>query len=169
MKPNILDKLFRDRHIQTPQDPFHMMAGLGGRLLNSTFGILTKEGLESFINIWKNFEMPSTWSRQQNPVTHRHSYFMSDILRLVMIFPFLLKRFLNDTMVKNEVIQEIKSQNSLQRASQAVLLINNCWINFAVLAKLIFSVSMKNSDYTRLDYLTKKFSDVVLKVRLHNV
>lgn len=47
-----------------------MMAGLGGRLLDSTFEIFTKEGLENFIITWKNFEMPTTWSRQQNPVTY---------------------------------------------------------------------------------------------------
>jgi hypothetical protein len=166
LKPNILDELFRDRHIQTPQDPFHMMAGLGGRLLDSTFEIFTKEGLENFIITWKNFEMPTTWSRQQNPVTHRHSYFMSDVLRLTMIFPFLLRRFLDSTMVKSEVIQEIKSQNSLQRASQAVLLIKQCWINFALLAKLVFTSTLKSTDYIRIDQLTKTFSDVVLKVRI---
>ena len=71
-------------------------------------------------------------------------------------------------MVKSEVIQEIKSQNSLQRASQAVLLINKCWINFAVLAKLVFTATLKNSDYIILDQLVKNFSDVLLKVSLYN-
>ena len=91
---------------------------------------------------------------------------MSDVLRLTMIFPFLLRRFLDNTMVKSEVIQEIRSQNSLQRASQAVLLIKQCWINFALLAKLVFTSTLKSTDYTRIDQLTKTFSDVVLKVRI---
>ncbi|CAB4435506.1 unnamed protein product [Rhizophagus irregularis] len=60
-------------------------------------------------------------------------------------------------------IQEIKSQNSLQRASQAVLLIKQCWINFALLAKLVFTSTLKSTDYIRIDQLTKTFSDVVLK------
>ncbi|CAB4440300.1 unnamed protein product [Rhizophagus irregularis] len=72
-------------------------------------------------------------------------------------------RFLDSTMVKSEVIQEIKSQNSLQRASQAVLLIKQCWINFALLAKLVFTSTLKSTDYIRIDQLTKTFSDVVLK------
>jgi hypothetical protein len=142
-----------------------MMAGLGGRLLDSTFNIFTKEGLENFIITWKDFEIPSTWSRQQNPVTHRQSYFMSDILRLTMIFPFLLRRFLDTNMVKSEVIQEIRNQNSLQRASQAVLLINKCWINFAILTKLVFTSTLQDSDYARLEQLSKNFTDIVLKVR----
>ena len=51
LRQNILDKLLRDRHTQIPQDPFHMMAGLDERLLDSTFNIFTKEGLENFIII----------------------------------------------------------------------------------------------------------------------
>uniref|UniRef100_U9UCI9 Uncharacterized protein n=1 Tax=Rhizophagus irregularis (strain DAOM 181602 / DAOM 197198 / MUCL 43194) TaxID=747089 RepID=U9UCI9_RHIID len=97
----------KDRHIQTPQDPFHMMAGLGGRLLDSTFEIFTKEGLENFIITWKNFEMPTT--------------------------------FLDNTIVKSEVIQEIKT-------------------------KLVFTSTLKSTDYIRIDQLTKTFSDVVLKL-----
>ncbi|PKC55934.1 hypothetical protein RhiirA1_474784 [Rhizophagus irregularis] len=98
----------KDRHIQTPQDPFHMMAGLGGRLLDSTFEIFIKEGLENFIITWKNFEMPTTW-------------------------------FLDNTIVKSEVIQEIKT-------------------------KLVFTSTLKSTDYIRIDQLTKTFSDVVLKL-----
>src|SRR5688572_12456923 len=32
LTPNILDELARNRHIQTPQDPFHCLAGLSRRL-----------------------------------------------------------------------------------------------------------------------------------------
>jgi hypothetical protein len=71
LEKNILDELFQNRHAQTPQDPFHMIAGLGGRLLNSTFDILSREGLDAFIVTWKSFEIPSTWSQQQNRITHR--------------------------------------------------------------------------------------------------
>ena len=123
LEQNILDKLFRDHHIQIPQDLFHMIAGLSGRLLNSTIEILSKEGLDAFIITWKSFEIPLTWSQQQNPVTHRQSYFISDILRLTMILPFLLKRFLNASMIKSDIIQGLKQQNSLRRSTQAISLI----------------------------------------------
>lgn len=164
-EPNILDKLYRNRHTQTPHDPFHMIAGLGGRLLNSTFEILLKEGLDAFIVTWKSFEILSTWSRQQNPVTHRQSYFMSDILRLTMIFPFILNRFLNVTMIKNDIVRELKRENSLRRASQVVGIIIRCWVNFATLAKLVFTSALQDSDYVELDRLSKDFTDSVLRVK----
>jgi hypothetical protein len=141
-----------------------MIAGLGSRLLNSTFDILSKKGLDTFIIIWKSFEIPSIWSRQQNPITHRQSYFMSDILRLTMIYPFLLKHFLDIEMIKDDIIQKIKQQNSLRRNSQAIVLIFQCWVSFAVLAKLVFTSSLQDSDYTRLDQLSNNFNNIVLKV-----
>jgi hypothetical protein len=164
LKPNILDKLFRDRHTQTPQDPFHMIAGLGGRLLNSTFEIFSKKGLDTFVVTWKSFEISSTWSHQQNPITHRQSYFMSDILRLTMIYPFILKRFLSTEMIKDDIIQKIRQQNSLRRSSQAIAFIFQCWVSFAILAKLVFTSSLRDSDYSRLDQLLNIFIDNVLKV-----
>ena len=112
--------------------------------------------------------MPPTWLCQQNPITHRASYFMSDILRLTMIFPFLLKRFLDVNMVKIDVIQNIKERNSLQRNSQSISLIKQCWTSYAVLAKLVFTSTLKDADYIRLDQLSKTFNDIVLKVRLYN-
>jgi hypothetical protein len=168
LEPNVLDKLLKDHHTQIPQDPFHMLAGLGGRLLNSTFEIFTKEGLNAFITTWKSFEIPSTWSRQQNPITHRQSYFMFDILRLMMIFPFLLNRFLNVDIIKDDVIQELRQNNSLRRNSQAITMIIQCWINFAILAKLVFTSTLQESDYLKLDQLSRNFIDVVLKVKSYN-
>jgi hypothetical protein len=36
-KPNILDRLLRERHLQTPQDVYHATAGKIGRLLKLTY------------------------------------------------------------------------------------------------------------------------------------
>ena len=93
---------------------------------------------------------------------------MSDILRLTMIFPFLLKWFLDVNMIKNDIIRELRQQNSLQRGSQVITMIIQCWINFAVLAKLVFTSTLQNSDYARLDQLSKDFTNIVLKVKLYN-
>ena len=90
---------------------------------------------------------------------------MSDILRLTMIFPFLLKRFLSMEMVKNDILQDIKQRNSLRRSSQAITIIIQCWINFAVLAKLVFTSTLQDSDYNNLAQLSKNFTDIVLKVK----
>jgi hypothetical protein len=119
-KPNILDQLFRDRYTQTPQDAFHAIAGLGARLLNVTLEALTKDSENNFLIVWKTFEFPSYWPRQQNPISHRTSYFMSDTLRLVMMMPFLLHRFLEACFLKNNIIQSIKERNQLRANSQAV-------------------------------------------------
>uniref|UniRef100_U9UN50 Uncharacterized protein n=2 Tax=Rhizophagus irregularis TaxID=588596 RepID=U9UN50_RHIID len=51
IKPNVLDQLFRDRHTQTPQDAFHAVAGLGGRLLNITLESFTRDGEAKFLTV----------------------------------------------------------------------------------------------------------------------
>ncbi|GBC23112.2 hypothetical protein GLOIN_2v1764038 [Rhizophagus irregularis DAOM 181602=DAOM 197198] len=92
LTPNPLNQLIWDRHISTPQDIFHCFAGKANRLLIATFGLLTHSGEDTFTETWKFFEVPSCWSQWQNPITHLASYFMSDILRLTMIIPFILRR-----------------------------------------------------------------------------
>jgi hypothetical protein len=60
LSPNILDELSRDRHVQTPQDPFHCLAGLARRLFEHLFKReLEVSGLEAFNNVWRTFEIPS--------------------------------------------------------------------------------------------------------------
>jgi hypothetical protein len=83
--PSILDKLKRERHLQTPQDVYHATAGKIGRLLKLTCELFSREGEDNFIEIWRNFEIPKRWSRLPNPITHYNSFMMSDLLRLAMI------------------------------------------------------------------------------------
>ena len=40
------------------------------------------------------------------------------------------------------------------------------WINFTVLAKLVFTSTLQDSDYARLDQLSKDFTNIVLKVKI---
>jgi hypothetical protein len=93
---------------------------------------------------------------------------MSDNLRLTMIFPFLLKRFLSVEMVKNDVLEKLKQRNSLRRSSQSITFIVQCWINFSILAKLVFTSTLQDSDYENLFRLSNDFTKIVLKVRLYN-
>ncbi|CAG8756023.1 6317_t:CDS:2, partial [Racocetra persica] len=86
-----LDSLLYDRHLHTPQDAYHAIAGKAARLLDCTYSILTLYGENNLINYWKNIEIPSQWSRLPNPITYRRSFMMSDNLRILMIFPFILK------------------------------------------------------------------------------
>ncbi|UZO26556.1 uncharacterized protein OCT59_018772 [Rhizophagus irregularis] len=98
--PSILDKLKRERHLQTPQDVYHATAGKIGRLLKLTCELFSREGEDNFIEIWKNFEIPKRWSRLPNPITHYNSFMMSDLLRLAMIMPFLLNQFLKESSIE---------------------------------------------------------------------
>ncbi|CAB4398578.1 unnamed protein product [Rhizophagus irregularis] len=99
--PSILDKLKRERYLQTPQDIYHATAGKIGRLLKLTCELFSQEGEDDFVKIWKNFEIPKKWSRLPNPISHYNSFMMSDLLRLAMIMPFLLNRFLKESSLKN--------------------------------------------------------------------
>ncbi|UZN99587.1 uncharacterized protein OCT59_000854 [Rhizophagus irregularis] len=62
-KPSSFDSISRDRHIQCPHDAFHCIGGLAKEMLQSTFGILNSIGENKFLNVWRNFEYPSVWSR----------------------------------------------------------------------------------------------------------
>ncbi|CAB4426840.1 unnamed protein product [Rhizophagus irregularis] len=66
-------------------------------------------------------------------------------------------------MIKDDIIQKIRQQNSLRRSSQAIAFIFQCWVSFAILAKLVFTSSLQDSDYSRLNQLLNNFIDNVLK------
>src|SRR5581483_4077006 len=85
--PSILNKLIRDRHLQTPQDAYHTVAGKVQRLMECTFSLLNPVGETTFLRYWKIFETPSGWCRLPNPIKHRNSFMFSDCLRLAMIMP----------------------------------------------------------------------------------
>ncbi|CAB4388580.1 unnamed protein product [Rhizophagus irregularis] len=108
--PSILDKLKRERHLQTPQDVYHATAGKIGRLLKLTYELFSQEGEDNFIEIWKNFEIPKRWSRLPNPITHYNSFMMSDLLRLAMIMPFLLNQFLKESSIKRNETSMIQQR-----------------------------------------------------------
>ena len=88
--PGPLDPILHDRHRYIPQDTYHAIAGKAARILDCTCHILTSQGESKLIRYWKYFEVPAKWSRLPNPISHRHSFMMSDSLRILMIFPFIL-------------------------------------------------------------------------------
>ncbi|GES84645.1 hypothetical protein GLOIN_2v1790377 [Rhizophagus clarus] len=48
-RPSILDRLLRERHLQTPQDVYHATAGKIGRLLKLTCELFSQKGEDEFI------------------------------------------------------------------------------------------------------------------------
>lgn len=162
--PNPLDQLTRDRHVSTPQDIFHCFAGKAHRLLSSTFKLLSNIGEGIFINAWKSFENPSCWSKQQNPITHLASYFMSDILRLVMIIPFILKRCLTSDLLKRDISMSIKERLGLRSHHYVVNKIIKCWVQFSLTTCKVFSKSLTNEDYIIMEEMLESEFQMLLKV-----
>ncbi|GBC04679.1 hypothetical protein RclHR1_05800006 [Rhizophagus clarus] len=58
IQPSILDKLKRERHLQSPHDVYHITAGKALRFLRITIDALSPEGKSAFILAWKAFEYP---------------------------------------------------------------------------------------------------------------
>ncbi|GES79416.1 hypothetical protein GLOIN_2v1790377 [Rhizophagus clarus] len=59
-RSSILDRLLRERHLQTPQDVYHATAGKIGRLLKLTCELFSQKGEDqSRINMAKNFTLDS--------------------------------------------------------------------------------------------------------------
>lgn len=163
--PNILDDLFRNRHLQTPQDPFHCLAGLARRLFDHLFKYeLEKSGLDALHNTWRNFEIPRNWKRIQSPITHLDSYWMSDSLRLIMLMPFILSRCLNSTHLKQHFAITIKNNCELTNISQVKGTMIKAWSLFAKLCAKVFAIEFRKSDYQALDQLVIKLIRTLNKV-----
>ncbi len=65
----ILDQLKRERHLQSPQDVYHLTAGKVQRFLKITTEALLLEGKEEFMRVWKFFEYPKTYQIQYLTLT----------------------------------------------------------------------------------------------------
>ncbi|CAB5358408.1 unnamed protein product [Rhizophagus irregularis] len=162
--PNPLDQLIRDRHISTPQDIFHCFAGKANRLLIATFRLLTNSGEDTFTRTWKFFEVPSCWSRQQNPITHLACYFMSDILRLTMIIPFILYRCLTTNLLKHEVLTNMKERMNLQSYRHVINKIIKCWVQFSLTTRMVFSKTLTKVDYETIQKMLELECKMLLEV-----
>jgi hypothetical protein len=147
----ILDQLQREWHLQSPQDIYHLIAGKTLKLLKLTIAMLSLDGEQIFINIWKSFEYPSQWSKLPNPVSHIESFMMSDCLRLTMVMPFILNRSLiNNNCFKSSELVKFKNQSSLH-SNQVINAIIKCWSIVAKCSRLVFKLSLTNNDYIELE------------------
>ncbi|CAG8777285.1 6721_t:CDS:1, partial [Cetraspora pellucida] len=59
VKPGPLSILNWDRHVQSPQDAYHSMAGKMRTLLEATFNAFNLNGENAFLKHWKNIEKPT--------------------------------------------------------------------------------------------------------------
>ena len=157
--PSVLDKLKRERHLQTPQDIYHATAGKIGRLLKLTCELFSREGENDFIKNWKFFEIPKNWSRLPNPITHYNSFMMSDLLRLAMIMPFLLNQFLKESSLKHNEAIAIQKRINAFRINLVPKIIISCWVIIAKTMRAVFNKEFTSDSYRELQqYLKEEFS-----------
>ncbi|GET54282.1 hypothetical protein GLOIN_2v1790940 [Rhizophagus irregularis DAOM 181602=DAOM 197198] len=162
--PSILDKLKRERHLQTPQDIYHATAGKIGRLLKLTCELFSQEREDDFVKIWKNFEIPKKWSRLPNPISHYNSFMMSDLLRLAMIMLFLLNRFLKESSLKNNEAATIRQRIDVARISLLLKAIISCWVQVAKTMKAVFNKEFTLDRYKELQLCLKEEFLILPKV-----
>jgi len=160
----ILDLLQRERHLQSPQDIYHIMAGKILKFLRLTIDILSPNGRQQFISIWKLFEYPHQWSKLPNPISHIESFMMSDCLRLGMVMPFILNRFLIVDSLKPQELVKLQEQSNLRR-NQIPNAIINCWVLVAKCTQLAFKQSLTTKDYEDLENYLKKERKALTEVR----
>uniref|UniRef100_U9UVI7 BAH domain-containing protein n=1 Tax=Rhizophagus irregularis (strain DAOM 181602 / DAOM 197198 / MUCL 43194) TaxID=747089 RepID=U9UVI7_RHIID len=163
IEPGPFKMLKWDRHLQIPQDPYHSMAGKARTLLEGTFNIFNTNGENAFIEYWKNIEKPSHWYRMPNPVRYRQSFMFSDVLRLTMLMPFVLRRFLKPYHIKKEVLNNWNMEQNIKQNS-AVLKLCTCWAIEAKVLKLAFSNTMTESVYQELQELLKREYEILIQL-----
>ncbi|RGB28732.1 hypothetical protein C1646_767448 [Rhizophagus diaphanus] len=139
-KRSILDLLIRERHLQTPQDVYHLTAGKIQRLLNLTVNLLS------------------------NDVWHHESFMMSDCLRLGTVMPFIINRFLCSNYIKNNSLTTIQNRCNITRADFATKMIVTCWKVVAETMVLVFKKTYNNDDYILLQKCLKKEMEILSQV-----
>ena len=163
-RPSVLDKLKRERHLQTPQDIYHATAGKIGRLLKLTCELFSREGEDNFIKIWKNFKIPKKWLHLPNLISHSNSFMISDLLRLAMIMPFLLNQFLKESSLKHNEAVAIQQRIDASRINLVPKSIISCWVYVAKTMKAVFNKEFTSDNYKELQQCLEEEFSILPKV-----
>ena len=75
---------------------------------------------------------------------------MSDFLRLAMIMPFILQKFLKVTSLKNSEFVAIKKRSNINNINSISNYIISCWILVAKTIKVVFSNKFTSNKYKLL-------------------
>lgn len=141
------------------------MAGKARTLLDATFNVFNTNGKNDFLKHWRIIEKPSHWSRMPNPVRHRQSFMFSDILRIAMLMPFILKCFLKSHYIKTEALNKWQENLGIRR-NLVVSNLQTCWTIEAKVLKLAFSVTMTENNYQKLQEMLKKEREILIRVSI---
>ncbi|CAG8469584.1 1011_t:CDS:2 [Scutellospora calospora] len=149
-----------DNHVQTLHDIYHAMAGKARTLLDATLNIFNATGEEAFLTCWKNIEKPACWCRMPNPLRHRQSFMFSDVLKLAILMPFILRRFLKPCYIKPDILKKWQENSSKKPVTQLCSL----WTTEAKTLKLAFSTTMTEHIYKELQEMLNKERDMLIQL-----
>ncbi|UZO07040.1 uncharacterized protein OCT59_027344 [Rhizophagus irregularis] len=159
----IFDQLQWERHLQSPQDIYHIIAGKTLKLLKLMITMLSPEGERNFIREWKSFEYPKQWSKLPNPISHLESFMMSDRIRLGMVMPFILNRSLTINCLKQQEMDKLQRRIKLNR-NQVINAIIKCWAIVAKCSQLTFKISLTIDDRIELERYLKKEREALVEL-----
>jgi hypothetical protein len=82
---------------------------------------------------------------------------MSDVLRLLMILPFILQRCLHSGAIKDEYLTATKERLGLSRKNDVIKKLIKTWALVAKASKKVFSNTISRSEY--YDNLSQALND----------
>jgi hypothetical protein len=126
--------------------------------------LLSQDGKHAFITEWKSFEYPRQWQKLPNPVSHHESFMMADCLRLAMMMPFILNRFLRYNYIKSVNLAVIQHRCNINRRDAATKLIITCWRTVAETMAIVFKKSFNTNDYMSLQECLKREIKILSEV-----
>ena len=89
----------------------------------------------------------------------------SDVLRIAMLMPFILQRFLKSHHIKAETLSNWFINSGI-RQNSAALRLCTCWTIEAKVLKLTFSAIMTESIYQELQESLKREHEILIQVSL---
>lgn len=133
-----------------------------------TCELFSHEGENAFIRTWKALEKPKKWAHLPNPISHHESFMMSDYLRLAMIMPFILHRFLKVIHIKSDNLALIQQRINVQRNDLVPKYIVKCWVCVAQTMKIAFDRHFTNEKYIELQRCLDAEMNILTQV-VHNI
>jgi hypothetical protein len=81
---------------------------------------------------------------------------MSDYLRLAMMMPFILNRFLKITSLKNNVAKSIQQRTGASRINLVKNTVITCWVHMAKTMSMVFKSKFTINSYKDYNKVLKK-------------
>ena len=164
MSPGPFNKLSWNPHVQTPHDAYHSMTDKARRLLDVTFSVFSASGNAEWNKEWRHIEKPTQWSRMPNPLTHRQSFTFNDVLKLSMLMPIILRRFLKPSHFKTEFLQSMHARLDTSRDTSVIKTFCRLWAVEGKALKQVFATTMTNNTYQDLHHVLRIEEKMLLKV-----